>query len=47
MIILLDKLGCSKPHMLELTRFSGQSTAFTPRQVNEVLRNEDGLVNGT
>jgi len=32
---------------LELTRFSGQSTAFTPRQVSEVLRIASGLVNGT
>ena len=32
---------------LELTRFSGQCAAFTPRQVNEVPQNENGLVNGT
>ncbi len=33
--------------IVELTRFSGQCAAFTPRQVNEVPQNENGLVNGT
>ena len=32
---------------LELTRCSGQLTSFTLRQMNEVLQNENGLVNGT
>ena len=43
----VDLSGYKTERLLELTRFSGQCAAFTPRQVNEVPQNENGLVNGT